>query len=126
VRDRLDELGDATVAAITFAPQTALAEHRAHLELPFPLLADPDRDVYRRFDLGRGSLRDIWGLGTLRLYVQLVRSGRRLRRPTQDTRQLGGDFVIGRAGRLATGFWPSSPDDRPDVDALVAAVRCAD
>lgn len=126
MRDHLDELGDTTiVAAVTFAQQADLAPHRAHLDLPFPLLADPERTLYRRFGLGRGSLRDIWGIGTLRLYGQLIRRGRRLQRPTQDTRQLGGDFVIGPSGRLAAGFWPASPDDRPTVDQLIEAVTVA-
>ena len=94
-------------------------------DAPNPVLADPDRHVYERFGLGRGSLHRIWNLGTMRLYAQLLRRGRKLRRPTQDTRQLGGDFVIGPDGRLAAGFWPRSPDDRPTIDALITAVTAA-
>lgn len=56
------------------------------------------------------------------MYAGLLRRGRTLRRPTQDTRQLGGDFVIDSRGRLAVGFRPASPDDRPSVDSLVDAV----
>lgn len=123
MRDRLQEFGDAHIAAVTFADAAQLPAHRAHLDLPFPLLADPDRHAYGVFGLGRGSFRQIWNPGTLAMYAQLLRRGRTLRRPTQDTRQLGGDFVIDAHGRLATGFWPSSPDDRPAVDALVDAVR---
>ncbi len=124
MRDRLTELGDATVVAITFTGDPErLAAHRRHVDLPFPLLADPDRVVYRQFDLGRGSLRQIWSVGTLTMYGSLLRRGRRLRRPNQDTRQLGGDFVIAPDRRLAAGFWPTSPDDRPAVDALIAAVE---
>lgn len=125
MRDRLTEFGDCHVAAITFARPEQLGPHRDHLDLPFPLLADPDRDVYRQFQLGRGTLRQVWNPGTLKLYRDLLRRGRRLRRPTQDTRQLGGDFVIDSTGCLSTGFWPASPDDRPSIDELVAAVRNA-
>lgn len=122
MRDRLPEFGDAHIVAVTFAPPEELPAHRTHLELPFPMLADPDREAYRQFDLGRGTLRDIWSLGTMRMYARLLRQGRKLRRPTQDTRQLGGDFVIDAQGRLAAGFWPASPDDRPTVDTLIEAV----
>lgn len=125
MRDQLSEFGASSIAAITFAEPNALAAHRAHLELPFPILADPDRILYRQFGLGRGSLRQIWNPGTLKLYAQLIGKGRRLRRPTQDMRQLGGDFVIDSAGRLSAGFWPSSPDDRPRVADLIAAVHAA-
>jgi hypothetical protein len=125
VRDRLPEFGDAHVVAVTFASAEELPAHRAHLELPFPVLADPDRGAYRQFDLGRGTLRDIWSLGTMKMYARLLRQGRKLRRPTQDTRQLGGDFVLDAQGRLAAGFWPASPDDRPSVDSLIEAVAAA-
>jgi len=125
VRDRLNEFGDVSVAIATFAPKSDLGAYRTHLEMPFPLLADPDRKVYQQFGLQRGSLRQIWGLGTIKLYAQLLRKGHRLRAPTQDTRQLGGDFVIGPDGRLAQGFWPSSPDGRPPIDALIDAVNAA-
>jgi hypothetical protein len=125
VRDRLVEFGPAAVAVVAFADQSDLARHRAHLGLPFPILADTDRSMYRRFGMERGSLRDVYSLGTLHLYWRLLRAGRRLRRPIDDTRQLGGDFVLDRDGTLAAGFWPTSPDDRPDVDQLIEAVRRA-
>ena len=46
-----------------------------------------------------------------------------VRRPTEDTRQLGGDVVVDRDGRLAYLFRSSEPDDRPAVDELVDAIR---
>lgn len=125
MRDRVDDLGDTTVAAIAFADTGRLAAHREHLDLPFPLLADPERAVYRRFGLERAPLWRVYNPGTLRLYGRLLRRGRRLRRPMDDTRQLGGDFVIDATGRLAVAFRPRSPDDRPPIDELVAATRRA-
>jgi peroxiredoxin len=114
------------VAVITFAPVGELDAYRSHLDLPFPLLADPDRAIYQRFGLERGSLRAVYGLGTLRMYAELIgRRGRRMRRPTQDTRQLGGDFVIDARGVLHAEFRPPSPDTRPSVATLVDAVRAA-
>lgn len=107
---------------MTFAPGDRLAAHRRHLDLPFTLLADPDRALYRAFGLGRGSLHRIWSPGTLALYARLLRRGRRLARPTEDTRQLGGDVVIGPDGRLARAFRPRSPDQRPPLSDLVDAV----
>ena len=123
--ERLDDFSPVTVAAVTFAPVEPLAAHRRHLGLPFPLLADPQRTLYRRFGLERGSFTEVWGLGTLRLYRDLLRRGRRLRVPIQDTRQLGGDFVIDGGGHLVAAFRPRSPDSRPSVDQLLAAVEQA-
>ncbi len=125
MREQLDRFGPVTVTAVTFAEPERLAAHRAHLDLPFPVLADTERTLYRRFGFGRGSLHRIWGLGTLVTYARLLGRGRQLRRPTEDTRQLGGDVVIGPDGTLAAIFRPRSPDTRPTVEELIDAVAAA-
>jgi len=98
--------------------------------LPFPVLTDPHRVAYERFGLGRGSVARVWGLRAGRRYLDVLRADglagvRRMRRPTEDTLQLGGDFVIGADGTLVYGFWGEGPDDRPPVDDLIAAAKCA-
>ncbi len=128
MRDRLDDFGDDTeVVLVTFTSPSALAGYRSRHDLPFPILLDPDRETYRAFGFGRASTRRVWSLGTLRTYARLLRRDGlgSLERPTEDTRQLGGDMVIDRAGTLRWGFWSEGPDDRPSVDELVAAVRAA-
>lgn len=125
MRDHLDRLGDAAVAVITFSQWQELAAYRDRLALPFPVLSDPDRTQYRAFGLGRGTYREVYGLGTIRLYTRLIRRGRRFRLPDQDTLQLGGDAVIGRDGRLRYVYRSRSPDTRPAVADLVAAVERA-
>jgi len=122
VRDHLDDLGDAAVAVVTFSPVERLAEYRSYLDLPFPVLTDPDRAVYSMFGFVRGRIRDVWSLATISGYVRLLREGRRMRRPTEDTLQLGGDAVIGRDGRLLYIARPPGPTERPPVDDLRAAL----
>ena len=126
MRDRLAELGaDTRVALVTFTDPTNLADYLEANELPFPVLIDPDRSAYRAYGLGRGSFARIWGWRAARRYVQILRADGfgGLARPTEDTRQLGGDFVVGADGRLVYAFRGEGPDDRPSVDALVAAMR---
>jgi len=123
VRDHLDRLGDALPVVITFAHDPAqLAAYREHLDVTFPLLADGDRETYHLLGAGRGSIRNVWSLGTIAMYVRLVRHGRRLRRPTEDTRQLGADAVIDRRGHLHRLWLPTGPDHRPPIADLIAAV----
>jgi hypothetical protein len=123
VRDRLDELGDAEVVVICFSGPAYVADYQRRTLHPLRLVVDEERASYRDYGFGRGSRRAIWGLRTWRAYVRLLRAGRSLRRPTEDTRQLGGDVVVDRDGRLAYLFRSSEPDDRPPVDELVDAVR---
>ena len=97
MRDRLDELGESTeVVLITFTDLEALAEYRDRNALPFTVVSDADRAAYRVFGLGRGSVARVWGWRAGLRYVGLLRDSglRALRRPTEDTLQLGGDFVV--------------------------------
>lgn len=125
MRDRLEELGDAAVAVITFsAPEQVAAYQRTRLA-PLRVLVDERRAAYAAYDLGRGSVWRVWGPKIWLAYATLLLRGRRLQRPTEDTLQLGGDFVVGRDGRVAYAFRSTDPDDRPSVDELLAAVHRA-
>lgn len=128
MRDRIGEFGDeALVALVTFTDTASLRDYEARHDLGFVALRDPDREGYRAFGLGRGSVGRVWGLRAARRYARLIRRDGTgsLRRPTEDPLQLGGDFVIDTDGRLAWGFWSEGPDHRPAVDDLVDAVRGA-
>ena len=116
---------DATIVVVTFGAVDQFAAYRCHLAIPFTVLADPDRRAYRDYELQRGTVRNVYGIGTMRTYAALVRTGRKLRRPTGDTLQLGGDLVIDRDGRNAAALFPDSPDDRPTVQELAFALADA-
>ena len=124
MRDRQADLGDALLVVVTFADDPArLAAYREHLGLDVPVVADVDRSLYRMLGAGRGSLRRVWSVGTLALYGRLLARGRRLRTPSEDTRQLGADVVVDRDGVVRTIWLPDGPDRRPSADEIVAAVR---
>ena len=122
VRDHLTQFGDARIAVVTFAAAERLAGYRDHLKLPFTILTDIDRRLYELLGAHRGSNRQVWSLGTIRLYASLVLRGRRMRRPTEDIHQLGADAVVGRDGTLRYLTLPSTPDARPPITDLIAAL----
>jgi hypothetical protein len=124
VRDHLDQLGDALPVVITFTGDpTRLVAYRSHLDVSFPVVADVDRVLYRRFGAGRGSLRRVWSPGTLMMCGRLLRRGRRIHTPTEDTRQLGADAVVDRNGRLHRLWLPPGPEARPDVGEIIDAAQ---
>ena len=122
MRDRLDEFGDAEVVVITFTRPRNLRGYRARFVSPLTVLADEDRHVYRAYGLGRGPWWRVYGPKVWLDYVRLMRGGARFERPHEDTLQLGGDFVVGRDGRLSLVFRSKGPDDRPSVDTLLSAI----
>jgi peroxiredoxin len=123
VSDRLAEFGATAVVLITFTRPRNLRGFRRRLGLTYPVLADEARSVYRAYGLGRGSWRRVWGMRTMRVYGRLLRAGRRPRLPSEDTLQLGGDFVVDPEGRVAYAYRSAGPDDRPPVDDLITALR---
>jgi peroxiredoxin len=122
VREQFDQFGDANIAVVTFAAPERLAAYRTLLELPFHVVADTDRTLYRLLGAGRGTNRQVWSIGTIRMYARLIRAGRRLHRPTEDIHQLGADAVVGRDGTLRYLSLPSTPDARPPISDLTAAL----
>jgi hypothetical protein len=123
VSDRLTQFGAAAVVLITFTRPRNLPGFRRRLGLSYPVLADEARAAYRAYGLGRGSWRRVWGLRTMRAYGRLLRAGRRPRLPSEDTLQLGGDFVVDPDSRVSYAYRSAGPDDRPSVDDLITALR---
>ena len=122
MRSRLDDFGAATIVVITFsAPELAL-RHRQERLAPLEVLVDEERSSYRDYGLGRGRIWKVWGPKVWLAYARLLLSGERLRRPVEDTMQLGGDVVVGSDGAISFLFRSEGPADRPTVDELVAAV----
>ncbi|MEM1335952.1 MAG: AhpC/TSA family protein [Actinomycetota bacterium] len=120
--------GDAVVVVVTFTTVGELRRYVQWTDIEIPALLDPDRSSYRAYGVGSASAWRVWGLKNLRQYLKIF-AGRKLtaiRKPTEDTRQLGADMVIDRNGDLAWAHWPEGPDDRPTIQELVDAVRACD
>ncbi len=125
MRDGLERLGsDTSVAVVTFTTDDLLDDYTTRYGLPFPVLRDPDRTAYRAYGIGRTTWRRSWGIRAARRYIEILRERglRALSRPTEDTRQLGGDVVIDPAGRLSWAHWSDGPDDRPSLDQISEAI----
>ena len=126
VRDHLDDFdSDTDIVVVTFAEQANLAAYLTRHDLPFPVLSDPDRSSYRAFGIGRGTVRRVWGWRMVRRYVEIFRDqGFEVPgKATEDTLQLGGNFIIDPEGTLIYGYWGEGPDDRPPVQALTEAIE---
>jgi len=127
VSEQLDDTAE--LVLLTFTTADLLDEYQERRDLSIPILIDANRDVYATYGLGRGSIGRIWGWATLRRYAQILRrSGRGMAdlvAATEDTRQLGGDFVVAPDGRLSWGYWSEGPADRPSVNDVLEAVKRA-
>ena len=123
--ERIAEFGDAEIAVVTFTDPQRLAAYVEHLGVTFPVVTDVDRRLYQALGVVRGTRRQVWSLGTLKMYGKLLRSGRRLHRAHEDIQQLGADVVVTADGTIAKLFLPATPDARPGVDELLTALHDA-
>lgn len=110
------------VVVITFESKTVAATYVRDTRLDWPLLIDQDRSLYRAYGMERGRWQDVFGLASWKAYAKLMAGGRRLHRPTGDTRQLGGDILIDPQGVVRLHHVGSGPADRPSVAQLLEVV----
>ena len=100
-----------------------MAQLSRQMQLPFPLLSDPERDVYRAYGLGRGSWGHQFGWQTIYGYMKLLGKGRGYHWGRGDWRQSGGDFVIDAQGVVRLEHRGASPSDRPAVERLLEVLN---
>lgn len=113
---------DLPVVAVGFSPPAALQALSEALPWEGPFLSDEDRVLYRRLRLARARLHRVWSPRTVVRYARAAAEGRRMPRPVEDTRQLGGDAVL--VDGVARVVWrPSTPDDRVSPGRIRAAAE---
>jgi len=120
-KDDLDQV-NAQVLVIGFG-----AEQSGHHWLEqtcdlFPLLLDPQREVYRMYNLKASWLRS-WNPRTLRFYIRALKSGRKWRGIQGNSNQLGGDFIVGADGIIRLAYRSGEATDRPEIEQLLALLR---
>ncbi len=116
----------AQVVLVGLGDPTKAAEFRRDLDLPFTILCDPDKAVYRAYGLTRrmNLPRELASpTGVARYAGDIARYGIAL--TEQDMFQLGGVFVIDRAGTICFTFTAMRAADFPPTSALFDAIQAA-
>ena len=113
------------VVAVSMSRPDGLVRYLAERALPFPLLADPERQAYVALGMGRTTVWRWLRPGIAWRYLKAVLRGGRIRRipEGEDALQTGGDFLVGRDRRLVWVYASPDPTDRPTVEQLLQAAR---
>jgi alkyl hydroperoxide reductase subunit AhpC len=125
LRQRADQIAslDLSVLVVTFESPQHARRYVEEIELPWPMLIDENRSLYRAYGMEPGNWREIFGPASWAAYGKLMIRGRMPRRPTGDTQQLGGDVVIDPSGVVRLHHVGSGPADRLSIEQLLEAVR---
>jgi hypothetical protein len=107
-------------------PELMMSKMFRDLDLPFLLLLDRARETYARWGLGTEILRGLLRPDFVWAALKLVVKRERLLGPAPPHHnQLGGDFVVDRAGQLVFVNRMRSAYDRADIDDMLAVVQSA-
>lgn len=99
------------IVVVTFEARERAEEYVREVGLAWPLLIDRQRVLYGAYGMARGRRWAIWGPATWWAYARLIGRGHRLRRPTGDVNQLGGDVLVDpMAANLRVGYLVAPPD----------------
>ena len=113
---------NAEVLVISFGQQEEAREWSQEVCPSFQLLLDPERRVYRSYNVKHSWLSS-WNLKTLVYYVKALLGGTEWRGITGDSAQLGGDFIIGRDGIFLLKHPSREATDRPKVSDILSILR---
>ena len=110
------------VIGVSFESRDRLFQLSRQMQLPFPLLSDPEKDAYRAYGLSSGKLRRILGLGTIWTYIKLLARGQMYQFRRSNFLQLGGDYVVDTAGVVRYEYRSGAPHDRPSVEQVIVTL----
>lgn len=116
---------DVRVAVVTFETGTSARTYLADTDLPWPLLLDEDRRLYRAYGMEQGRWWQIYGPRTLWTYLRLMLRGRKLEISAGDPAQLGGDVLVDPEGVVRLHYVSDNPADRPAVGDVIALIDAA-
>ncbi len=113
-----------SILIVAQAKPELLAKHLGNRQYPVSFAADPERAAYRAFGLGRTRLRSFFRPDVVVGYLGGMARGYVPWVPYQgeDVLQLGGDFILDRAGNVLFSYRSSVATDRPSAKVLLAAV----
>ena len=87
--------------------------------MPWPLLSDESRSLYRAYGMGRARWRHLLGPSAILAYAREAARGRIPRWPAADPVQQGGDVLIDPAGIVRLVHAGAGPGHRPPVELLL-------
>lgn len=108
---------------VTFEAGFLSRRYVAETGIPWPLLVDEKREVYRSYGMLNASFWDVWGPKTWWAYLKQIVKGGKLKKSEGDIFQRGGDVLIDPAGIVRLHYVGNGPADRPTVEAILNAIH---
>jgi hypothetical protein len=110
------------IVVVTFENDFLARRYVEDTSLPWPLLVDDTRELYRNNGMLTASFWDIWGPRTWWVYFKEILKGAEWRKSEGDISQRGGDVLIDPTGIVSLHHIGVGPADRPPVERLLQRI----
>lgn len=117
-----DRLG-AGVVLVGLGSVEETAAFKKSFDVPFPMIADPEKRLFEAFRLKRASAESLFSAKMVVRGVKAMVKGHGIGVPRGDVRQLPGVFIIDTDERIRFSHHASGPADHPQVETLLAALH---
>lgn len=125
-KDAIAAMGAEVILIAYDEPSLLGAKILRGVDVPFDLLLDRDKRVYREWGMGRTTLaKSVLSPKLTWRYLKLLAAGERFLGLAPDMLQLGGDFVVDPAGVVTFGYRMRDNGDRAPVPSLLRALADA-
>ena len=120
--DDFQQLGARVVLVGLGTPEDAAA-FKDRFDIPFPIIADPEKVLYKAFHLKQATTTALLSPGMAVKGVSAMLRGFGIGMPTGDVRQLPGVFIIDTDGVVRYRYFAEGPADHPEPDLLLEKIR---
>jgi peroxiredoxin len=121
-KERFEDAG-AQVLLVGMGTPPETAAFASQFDVPFPIVADSKRRLYRTFELGRMQPWGFFSPIVALKGVAAMAQGHLFGLPQGDPRQLPGVFVIDTDGTIIFAHYSSDPSDHPTPDTILNALH---
>ena len=121
-RHRFTEAGAQVVLVGMGTPAESNA-FAAKYDVPYPIVSDPGKLMYRTFDLKRMAPWGFLAPEVILKGVSAMARGHHMGLPQGDVRQLPGVFVINTAGEIVFSHYAADAADHPAVAVILDVVK---
>lgn len=121
-KDAFERLG-VRVVLVGLGSVEETADFKEHFQVPFAMIADPEKRLFTAFRLKRASTGSLLSAKMAVKGLMTMAKGHRIGTPKGDVRQLPGVFIIDSTGQIRFSHHAADPADHPHPDALLAVLR---
>jgi peroxiredoxin len=116
--EQFQQLG-ARIVLVGLGTVEETAAFKAQFHVPFPMIADPEKQLFKAFQLKQATPKALLSVGMAMKGLSALAKGHGIGIPKGDVRQLPGVFIIDTDGRIRFSHFAKDPADHPAADDLL-------